>query len=140
MRDILNILSNNIYSEICKIESLEDIQEIRLNINKPIIILSNNKEIILNYKVLDSDIKSIMQKISNYSLYAFEEEIRQGYITIEGGHRVGLSGQCVMERDRIKTIKNISKTNWNDPFSKWKHTSKNIRIFRFLHIMHIRSC
>ena len=83
MRDILNILSNNIYSEICKIESLEDIQEIRLNINKPIIILSNNKEIILNYKVLDSDIKSIMQKISNYSLYAFEEEIRQGYITIE---------------------------------------------------------
>ena len=107
MRDILNILSNNIYSEICKIESLEDIQEIRLNINKPIIILSNNKEIILNYKVLDSDIKSIMQKISNYSLYAFEEEIRQGYITIEGGHRVGLSGQCVMERDRIKTIKNI---------------------------------
>ena len=67
MRDILNILSNNIYSEICKIESLEDIQEIRLNINKPIIILSNNKEIILNYKVLDSDIKSIMQKIWNKS-------------------------------------------------------------------------
>ena len=111
MRDILNILSNNIYGEICKIESLEDIQEIRLNINKPIIILSNNKEIILNYKVLDSDIKSIMQKISNYSLYAFEEEIRQGYITIEGGHRFGLSGQCVMERDRIKTIKNISSMN-----------------------------
>ena len=45
MRDILNILSNNIYSEICKIESLEDIQEIRLNINKPIIILSNKERI-----------------------------------------------------------------------------------------------
>ena len=40
----------------------------------------------------------------------------------------------------LKTIKNISKTNWNDPFSKWKHTSKNIRTFRFLHIMHIQSC
>ena len=39
-----------------------------------------------------------------------------------------------------KNIKNISKTNWNDPFSKWKHTSKNIRTFRFLHIMHIQSC
>ena len=59
MRDILNILSNNIYSEICKIESLEDIQEIRLNINKPIIILSNNKEIILNYKVLKRNLFSL---------------------------------------------------------------------------------
>lgn len=28
-----------------------------------------------------------------------------------------------------KTIKNISKISWNDPFSKWKHTSKNIRTF-----------
>ena len=39
-----------------------------------------------------------------------------------------------------KTIKNISKISWNNPSSKWKHTSKNIRTFRFLHIMHIQSC
>lgn len=111
MREILNILSKDIYSEIYKLENLKNIQEIRLTIDKPIIVLNNNKEIILNYKILDSDLKSIMQKISNYSLYAFEEEIRQGYITIQGGHRIGLSGQCIMERDRVKIIKNISSMN-----------------------------
>lgn len=111
MKEILNILSKDIYGEIYRLENLKNIQEIRLNIDKPIIVLSNNKEIILNYKVLDRDLKAIMQKISNYSLYAFEEEIRQGYITIEGGHRIGLSGQCVMEKGTVKTIKNISSMN-----------------------------
>lgn len=111
MKEILNILSKDIYGEIYRLENLKNIQEIRLNIDKPIIVLSNNKEIILNYKVLDRDLKAIMQKISNYSLYAFEEEIRQGYMTIEGGHRIGLSGQCVMEKGTVKTIKNISSMN-----------------------------
>lgn len=111
MKEILNILSKDIYKEIYNLREAKDIQEIRLNINKPLIVLNNNKEIILNYRVVEEDLKSIMQKISNYSLYAFEEEIRQGYITIQGGHRIGLSGQCVMERDKVKTIKNISSMN-----------------------------
>ncbi|MDO4536241.1 MAG: stage III sporulation protein AA [Clostridium perfringens] len=111
MKEILNILSKDIYKEIYSLKKIQDVQEMRLNINKPLIILSGNKEMILNYKVTESDLKSIMQKISSYSLYAFEEEIRQGYITIQGGHRVGLSGQCVMEKDKVKTIKNISSMN-----------------------------
>lgn len=111
MKEILNILSKDIYSEIYRVKNLESIQEIRLNIDKPLIVLNNNKEIILDYKISANDLKFIMQKISNYSLYAFEEEIRQGYITIQGGHRVGLSGQCVMEKGAVKTIKNISSMN-----------------------------
>ena len=111
MKEILNILSKDIYEEIYNLKENQSIQEIRLNINKPLILLNHNKEVIVNYKVKEEDLKSIMQKISNYSLYAFEEEIRQGYITIQGGHRVGLSGQCVMEKDKVKTIKNISSMN-----------------------------
>lgn len=111
MKEILDILPKDIYDKISNIENLNNVQEIRLNINKPLIVIKNNKEIILDYKVLINDLKVIMQKISNYSLYAFEEEIRQGYITIAGGHRVGLSGQCVMEKNKIKTIKNITFMN-----------------------------
>lgn len=66
---------------------------------------------IFNYEISREDIKVIIQKISNYSLYAFEEDIRQGYITIQGGHRVGLAGQCVIENNSIKTIKNITSLN-----------------------------
>ena len=49
--------------------------------------------------------------ISRYSLFAFEEEIRNGFITLEGGHRVGLSGQAVFQEGWMHTIRNISYLN-----------------------------
>ena len=57
------------------------------------------------------ELKNMMQKISNYSLYAYEEDIRQGFITIKGGHRIGIAGECVMDGGKIKTIRNISSLN-----------------------------
>ena len=87
------------------------LQEIRLKIEKPIIITSSKGEVVLSYILSREDIKYILQRISNYSLYAYEEEIRQGFITIKGGHRVGLAGECVMENGKVKTIRNISSLN-----------------------------
>ena len=49
--------------------------------------------------------------ISEYSLYAYEDEVRQGFITICGGHRVGLMGQAVMDNKSIKSVKHISFIN-----------------------------
>ena len=46
--------------------------------------------------------------VSRYSIYAFDEEMRQGYITLPGGHRVGLAGKIVMEDGRIRCVKYIS--------------------------------
>lgn len=94
-------------------EYLKDnaLQEIRLKIEKPIIITSSKSEVVLSYILGREDIKYILQRISNYSLYAYEEEIRQGFITIRGGHRVGLAGECVMDNGKIKTIRNISSLN-----------------------------
>eukprot|EP00831_Metopus_contortus_P003061 TRINITY_DN11134_c0_g1_i8.p3 TRINITY_DN11134_c0_g1~~TRINITY_DN11134_c0_g1_i8.p3 ORF type:complete len:127 (-),score=10.37 TRINITY_DN11134_c0_g1_i8:23-403(-) len=55
--------------------------------------------------------KSLIQKIVGYSLYAYEEEMKQGFITIKGGHRIGIAGECVMENGSIKAIRNISSVN-----------------------------
>lgn len=88
------------------------LQEIRLRINQPIIIIYKSKEIILDdTKVSQCNLKETMEYVSSYSLYAYEEEIKQGFITISGGHRVGISGKTVVENDTIKTIKYISFIN-----------------------------
>lgn len=87
------------------------LQEIRFKIEKPIILTVSKGEVVLSYTLTREDIKYILQRISNYSLYAYEEEIRQGFITIRGGHRVGLAGECVMDGGRVKTIRNISSLN-----------------------------
>lgn len=111
MKEILSVLSKDIHKNIVSLGDMKGLQEIRIKIGKPLSVIKNNKEIIIDYYVNSEDIKTILQKISNYSIYAFEEEIKQGYITIQGGHRVGLAGQCVIEKNQIKTIRNISSMN-----------------------------
>ena len=96
---------------------LNMIQEIKIRIGKPLMILCNDGEIIVRestsnvYIVTEADIREMMEYISNYSLYAYEEEMRQGFITIEGGHRIGLCGQTITEQGQIKNLKYISSIN-----------------------------
>lgn len=109
--EILNILPSNIRNLVSNVKGEGYIQEIRIKSDKPIILIFDRKEIITEYMATGTDIKSIMSKMMNYSLYAYDDEIRQGYITIKGGHRVGLCGSCVLEGEKIKTINNISSLN-----------------------------
>ena len=109
--EIIRILPEKIGNEIKNFIREGNIQEIRIKVGKPIILILSNEERILDCITTNDEVKGILVKISNYSLYAYEEEIKQGYITIKGGHRVGIAGECVISNGEIKTIKNISSLN-----------------------------
>jgi stage III sporulation protein AA len=101
----------------------KDLQEIRLRINCPLVINYRNKEYFISQdavlvnkpeqaiQVTKSEIRETMEYISNYSLYAFEDEIRQGFITINGGHRIGITGKVIIQEDDVKGMKHISYIN-----------------------------
>ncbi|MBC2580320.1 stage III sporulation protein AA [Clostridium sp. DJ247] len=110
-KEIFNILPQTIKDAIEHVSNIEKLQEIRIRADKPLMFQIGNKEIIHKYIPEFDDFKFIIQRISNYSIYAFEEEIRQGYITTKGGHRVGICGRCIIEKNQIKTIKNIASLN-----------------------------
>lgn len=104
-------------------EIIEKTEEIRIRINKPLFIKSNSKEYFVNNKgivqneleafiVSSEDIKQTVELISNYSIYAFEQELKQGFITLPGGFRVGIAGKTITDNKHIKTIKNISSLNF----------------------------
>lgn len=57
------------------------------------------------------DLARTYQLIARGSVYAWEEEVRSGFITLEGGHRVGLCGRAVVEDGRIRTLKLVSSLN-----------------------------
>lgn len=109
--EIIRILPEKISSEVRAYINEGNIQEIRIKIGKPIILILSNEEKVLDYIATNEEMRGILVKISNYSLYAYEEEIKQGYITIKGGHRVGIAGECVISNGEIRTIKNISSLN-----------------------------
>ena len=58
-----------------------------------------------------ADLAEMLNYISNYSLYAYSEEIKQGYITIEGGHRIGIAGGAVLEHGKIVGMQPVSFLN-----------------------------
>ena len=101
----------------------ELLQELRLRIHAPFIIIYDGKEFFLSeqgkfendadkaYRVVVSDIKETMEYISSFSLYAYEDEIRQGFITVQGGHRIGIAGKVILEQGRVKSVKHISFIN-----------------------------
>ena len=89
------------------------VQEIRIRVGSQIIVKTNKKDdIIINYFVTREDILEIMQVICNNSIYSYQNEIANGYITINGGHRVGITGDVVLENNKVINIKYISSLNF----------------------------
>lgn len=101
--------------------SFDKLQEIRLRVGSPILLKISGEEWGLNDEGLCSvdrsfvlsseEITDVLRCMSDFSLYALEDEMRQGFITLEGGHRVGLVGKAVLEQSHIKTLKYISGMN-----------------------------
>lgn len=105
-------------------EEQSDLQEIRIRVGRPVVLFLKGREFFLNdlgqlqgtpenaYCVTREEIENLLNHLCHYSLYAFEDEFRQGFLTVSGGHRVGIAGQVVREDDgSIRTIKNISYIN-----------------------------
>lgn len=86
-------------------------EEIRLRVGKNIKIKYSNGEKNIGYTVTSDNIENIFGRLTQYSPYAYKEEINCGYITIEGGYRVGIAGTVVDEGGQVQTIKNISSLN-----------------------------
>lgn len=102
----------------------DKLQEIRLGVGRPVRLKFAGEEKFLSNRGLvselpedawymtEKEIDEIVKNICRYSLYAFENEIRQGFLTVPGGHRVGMAGQVVLnENGNIRNISHIRFLN-----------------------------
>lgn len=122
--ELVKIFSTEIRSVLKRLPvDFEHIQEIRLRTDQPLLILFEGREYFVTgegeltedarqgYCVNKNELMETMEYIGNYSLYAYEEELRQGFLTVRGGHRVGVAGKIVMDGNRIQSMKHISFLN-----------------------------
>lgn len=108
---------------LCSGIGQEFLREIRLRIGRPFLVETAAGEYFLGedgtvlrtekgaFIIKAEDIKTTMELLTGYSVYAFEEELRRGYFTIEGGHRVGVAGRCVTEGGNVLRMQYISFLN-----------------------------
>lgn len=120
--EIMAYLPVNIRKMLLSVDDrlLAELEEIRLRCNRPLILNTGDRdysidrhgrltsELLQGYIVTREDVYRSIASISDNSLYAFEEEIRRGFITIPGGHRVGLAGQVVLNGPEVRTMKDFS--------------------------------
>lgn len=103
-------------------EYAKSVEEVRLRTGKslsivtvkPLHISSEGKNVIPEkaYNLSAVEIIECLRLLSNSSLYAWDEELRRGYVTVKGGHRVGLAGRVLTEKGCIRTMKDISSLNF----------------------------
>lgn len=110
-KQILRYFSKRISQDL-EIFLNEHLEEIRLRANKPIILRYDTYETILKYITKTEDLLETLQNICENSIYAYQKEICEGFITVKKGHRVGIAGNVVIENEKVKNIKYISSLNF----------------------------
>jgi stage III sporulation protein AA len=110
---VLSFLPKSISDQMKKIPpaELKEIEEIRVRVHRPLEISIRGNVHFLSHIVQSEDAVHLLNKISRFSIYALEEELKRGFITIEGGHRVGLAGKVILDDGKVKAIRDISSFN-----------------------------
>ncbi len=112
MKNLLDKLPSKIAESVMKTEGYAGkITEISLRGEKNTVIKADNRYIRLGCTTSFAEIALTMQKLCEMSVYAYIDEIRNGFITVKGGHRVGVCGTAVVKEGKITNIKNISSLN-----------------------------
>lgn len=111
MDEVIKILPIRIKNKIIELTHLENITEIRLRVGTNIIIYCKDLEKQIEVVVQKEDLLDILKNISSNSIYSLQKDLNKGYITIKGGHRIGVAGEVVVIDGKIKNIKEISSMN-----------------------------
>lgn len=113
MESVLALLPKNIQNQLRNVppDILLKSEELRIRVDRPIEVIVAGVPYFVFYEVSVQDAEQLVSHLSQFSLYTLEEELKRGYITIAGGHRVGLAGKVILEKGTVKAIRDISSFN-----------------------------
>ncbi len=96
------------------------LEEIRARAGQPLMFLYGDRECFFDeaqgrlgvelknaYRMQTADLEEMVSFLCSYSVYAYEEQLRMGYLTLRGGHRVGVAGEVALQQGRIVRLQHI---------------------------------
>ncbi|MDP4125812.1 MAG: stage III sporulation protein AA [Bacillota bacterium] len=115
-KDVCSVLEN------IKDISFSKVEEIRLRVGQPLMVLTPDKDYFISreggvcspdkaYLASREDLASALERMTHSSVYAAEEDLKKGFLTLPGGHRVGVVGETILNQGHIHTIKHVSSLN-----------------------------
>lgn len=102
IEEILRYFPNSIYTllknTLIQDKNLQkDLQEIRIRVERAILLKTRQADIIIDYQISNTEILQTLERLCENSIYAYKNQICEGFLTIRGGHRIGLTGTAVIE-------------------------------------------
>jgi len=105
-----------------KAVTFQEVEELRLRVGQPLLVRTSDQDLFLNsegeitnpnkaYFVKREDLVCALERMTHSSVYAVEEDLRQGFLTLPGGNRVGVTGEAILQHGKIQTLKHISSLN-----------------------------
>ncbi len=112
--------------------TFDGLEEIRFRVGQPVTLYYYNRMVYVSPQttakytpVENKDLETLAASLCNHSVYAYQNEIKDGFITIRGGHRVGLAGKCVEKNGQITGISSVSGINLRIAH-EYKNCAKNL--------------
>lgn len=110
MKEIQKILPANIWQNIENYSN--SIEEIRIRQNSPVYARIYGKtQKISDFRPSSHDIKYILNKSMDFSLHSYMNELKNGFITINNGHRIGVCGHAIFDGEQVLNFKEITSIN-----------------------------
>lgn len=90
----------------------KNIQEIRIRVNRPIILKMRQADVLIEYTVSQKEVLQTLERLCENSIYAYKNQICEGFLTVKGGHRVGVTGTAVVENGKTINLKYVTSLNF----------------------------
>ena len=111
--EVLKYFPYKVREHITEYEKLlDETQEIHIYTNRNILLRTSSDEVKINYITSSNDILETLQRICDNSIYTYQNQICNGFITVKGGHRVGISGEVVIKEGQVINISYIYSLNF----------------------------
>lgn len=102
--------------------NFQQVEELRLRVGQPFLVRTSDKDCFISkegevtspgkaYRVDREDLVGALERMTHSSVYAAEEDLKQGFLTLPGGNRVGVTGEVVLQNGKIHTLKHVSSLN-----------------------------
>lgn len=132
---VLEYLPSAISREIKRIVAsrvggISSLGEIRLCVGRGSSIISHGERLHIHTEVTDSDMRASVNKLCDGAVYAHRETLSDGYVSIDGGIRVGVCGNARYESDRLVGVADISSLVFRIPTQKCSFTNELLEAFR----------
>lgn len=91
-------------------KGLGELEELRVRAQKPVQLVFSQGDALVDM-MSESECVRLLEALCDYSVYARDEELKRGYITLENGIRVGVSGRVAARGGKIDNLTHVTSFN-----------------------------